>query len=190
MSETIRAFIAFPLPEGVIAFLREAQNELKSQGFPARWVRPENIHLTLKFLGDINLRDLEGIAAAIHDAAEGRRPVSFKALGLGVFPAIRRARVVWVGVAGEVDRIADCRKALDARLSTFGIGAEKRPFRGHLTLGRLKGRAPPEKLLEAIKTRSATASRLVVADRLVLFRSDLRPDGAVYTELLSVALGS
>jgi 2'-5' RNA ligase len=190
MSETIRAFIAFKLPEDVIAFLGDAQNELISLGFTARWVRPENIHLTLRFLGDINGQDLESIEGAIQGAAEGRSPVSFRALGLGVFPAIRRARVIWVGIAGEVDRIADCRNALDTRLLPHGFAMDRRPYRGHLTLGRFKGKVPPERLLDAIKARSAVESAPVVADRLVLFQSDLRPSGAVYTELLSVALGS
>jgi len=190
MPDTLRTFIAFKLPADVTAYLRDAQADLRSHGFRARWVRPPNVHLTLKFLGDVPEEDIDDIAEAMRATAAHRGPISFRAKGLGVFPGVRRPRVVWVGLSGEIDRIGDCQKALDAQLSTLGFPAEKRPFTGHLTLGRIKGKIAPERLLEAIKARSTIESTPVVADRMILFKSDLKPSGAEYTELLSVVLQS
>lgn len=186
MSDTLRTFIAFKLPKDTIAYLKDVVASLATYGFKVRWIPSGNVHLTLKFLGDVEKQTINDIAGALSATAAGRSPISFRAKGLGVFPGIQRPRVIWVGLTGEIDRIIDCQQDLDARLSTIGFPREKRPFKGHLTLGRVKGKIPPDRLLEAIKACAPFESMPVTVDRMHLFQSDLRTSGAVYTELLTV----
>lgn len=189
--EPLRTFIAFKLPEKLIAALKTVQDRLESLGFDprcVRWVRPENIHLTLKFLGAVDPADRDPVSGALSDAAGSYGPFTYSAKGLGVFPGIHRPRVLWVGLSGEIERIAGFQKQLDQHLSALGYPEERRPFRGHLTLGRVKGKIDPKKLLDALGSFPAFASEPVIADRVIWFKSDLRPSGAVYTELAAAAL--
>ena len=98
MSHTIRTFIAIELPEKIIYTIRKVQEEIKSYGLKIRWVRPENIHLTLKFLGDIKAADTENVARALSESVTGYPPISLMVKGIGVFPGIIRPRVIWLGV--------------------------------------------------------------------------------------------
>ena len=102
ISETFRAFIAIDLPESVKSFLSEAQAALKLYGFRVKWVRLQNIHLTLKFLGDTATADTDKIAAAMTLAARNCPVVSLAAKGIGVFPVVRRPRVIWAGLNGQL----------------------------------------------------------------------------------------
>lgn len=186
MSDPLRVFVAFPLPKETVATLKDVTACLVAYGFRVRWVPGENIHLTLRFLGDVEERFIDSLAEALTATAAGRDPISFRPKGLGVFPGIQRPRVIWVGFAGETDRIVDCQRTLDTHLSAIGFPEEKRPFKGHLTIGRVKGGISPDRLLEALKACSAFESTPVTVDRMILFQSDLRPSGAVYTELLTI----
>jgi 2'-5' RNA ligase len=190
MTETpIRTFIALKLPENIILFLQSVQQKLMSYGLKVRWVRPENIHLTIKFLGDIYKTDLNDVSATLTESAGIHGPFSFRIKGLGVFPGIRRPRVIWAGIAGETERIAAFQRHLDQSLSNLGYPRESRPFQGHLTLGRFKGESHSGKLVDALNTQSDFESETVTVDRVTLFKSDLKPSGAVYSELGTVSLG-
>jgi len=184
----IRAFIALKLPEQLTSLLNSTQQKLMGYGFKIRWVRPENIHLTIKFLGDIQLSDIDRISAVLSESARNFQPFSFYAKGLGVFPGIRRPRVIWVGLAGEVDQIIGFQRHIDQSLSAIGYPKEKRPFQGHLTLGRFKGAVHSGKLAEALNHQSGFVSDTVTIESVILFKSDLKPSGAVYSELASIPL--
>jgi 2'-5' RNA ligase len=183
MSDTLRTFVAFTLPKDIAATLETVKASLVAYGFKVRWVSLENIHLTLKFLGDIKKKDIDPIAHALRETVAGRDPISFRVSGLGMFPGMHRPRVIWVGLTGEIDRIVDCQQVLDTHLSAVGFPREKRPFKGHITLGRVKGRIRPDRLLEALTTCSAYESIPVIVDRMHLIQSDLKPAGASYTAL-------
>ena len=185
MSDTIRAFIAIQLPEETRSRIKEIQKELKSSGLKIKWVEPENIHLTLKFLGDVHTEDLETIKDALRESVIGHSRISISAKGLGVFPGINRPRVVWVGINGEVDKLRRLQQALEDTLEMMGFPREERPFRGHLTLARIKGDIRSEKLVEALARYKDIESEPFIAERIVLFKSELMPGGAVYTELMS-----
>jgi len=190
MSETtLRTFIAFKLPEHVISLLQSVQQELISYGFKVRWVRPENIHLTIKFLGNIHQTDLNKISGALLESAKTHGPFSFSAKGLGIFPGLSRPQVIWVGFAGEIERISRFQQHLDQSLSALGFPKENRPFQGHLTLGRFKGKTHTGKLVDALNAQSGFESEPVTIDRVILFKSDLNPSGPIYSELLAVPLG-
>jgi 2'-5' RNA ligase len=185
MPDTIRTFIAFKLPKNIISSISEIQNRFKSYAFNARWVNPANIHLTLKFLGDINYTDIENVGKTIINAVNSHTSVSLAVKGAGVFPGIKRPRVIWVGLGGEIKKLAGIQNDIEENLEKLGFPREKRPFRGHLTLGRIKGKINPKKLLNAMKKFE---SELFIADKIFLFKSELKSTGSVYTELKSISL--
>ena len=188
MPEPLRTFIAFKFPKKLIAALKIVQDSLISYGLKMRWVRPENTHLTLKFLGTVDPTDLGAITGVLSETAGNYRPFTYSAKGLGAFPGINRPRVVWVGLSGEIARIAEFQKQLDQGLSVLGYPKESRPFRGHLTIGRIKGKIDSKALFDAVRTFSTFPSEPAIADRVIWFKSDLRPSGAVYTELATAGL--
>jgi len=187
-SDTIRAFIAIELPEEIIAFIRKIQEGIKSYGFKARWVRPENIHLTLKFLDNINNEDIKKAGDAIISAAGENASMSLGAKGIGVFPGVKRPRVIWTGIAGQTKELTDLQKTLDGKLETVGFPKEKRPFKGHLTIARIKGKVDARRLIDAMKEFGRFESKTFMANEVVLFKSELKPSGAVYSKLMSAAL--
>ena len=171
MSETIRSFIAIELPETIISSIGKVQQGMKSYGLKMKWVRPESIHLTLKFLGNIPVDDLDRVGDAMTDTAENFGPVSLAARGIGVFPNMRRPRVVWVGISGQVQQLVDVQAALDERLMKIGFTKEKRSFKGHLTLGRIKQRIDNDRLMAAMREFSGFESDPYDAQEIILFKS-------------------
>ena len=109
----MRAFVAIELSEKVISFIRKVQGDLKSYGFKVRWIPPENIHLTLKFLGNIHEEDIKKVGEAIIKSVKGFEPVSLTAKGIGVFPGIKRPRVLWIGMGGEINLLRQLHTSLD-----------------------------------------------------------------------------
>ena len=164
MTQTLRTFIAIKLPDAVTAAINEVQEGLRSHGIKLRWVKPENIHLTLKFLGDIEKDTIEKIKETIYDSVNSLDPVSLFAKGVGVFPGIKRPRVVWVGVAGEIESLIGLQKRLEEGLEHLGFEKETRPFKGHLTVGRVKGRIDPKKLGDVIKKYDGFVSETFYAE--------------------------
>ena len=189
MSDTLRTFIAFKLPENIISHIHRIQEKIKTFGFRIGWVLPENIHLTLKFLGEIPKQDIDMVSQAMAETASFYSPVSFSAKGIGVFPTVRRPRVLWIGLTGDTYPLIRMQKDLEERLDAIGFPKEDRAFKAHLTLGRAKGEIDPKKLVEIMEKFSKAESERFIADKLILFRSELKPGGAVYTELRSVDLG-
>ena len=188
LTNPIRTFIAFELPEKIITFISKVQKDLQSRGLKVKWVRPQNIHLTLKFLGNINETDTEIVGKAIRESANGYSPISLTTKGIGVFPNIKRPRVIWIGITGQTKQLISLQKGLDEKLDAIGFPKDNRPFKGHLTLARVKGRINPQRLIDAIKYYSEFESETFIADNIYLFKSDLKSSGAVYTKLMSIAL--
>jgi len=186
----IRAFIAFHLPEKVRTHIRDLQTHLRSLGLRMRWVAPENIHLTLKFLGDINPSDTERIAGAMSEAAADTSFLHLGAKGIGVFPSVRKARVLWIGLTGDTHNLIALQNRLDECLSTLGYEKESRSFKAHLTLARAKESPDPKELVQAMEKFANFASPDFAAEELILWQSQLKPSGAVYTKLKSVFLTS
>ena len=188
MPETIRTFIAVPLPQALLSHLDDIQEGMKSHGLRARWVRPQGIHLTLKFLGDIKTEDVETIADIMSESAKDYAPFSLSAKGIGVFPNIRRPRVIWAGLKGDTYPLIDLQKRLEENLETIGFPKESRPFKAHLTLARIKNRIDAKKLADAIREFGTAESESFAADHIVLYQSVLKPTGAIYTKLRNINL--
>jgi 2'-5' RNA ligase len=185
----IRAFIALELPDVARRTLAELQNALRRELTPVRWVRPEGIHLTLKFLGDIPDERVAEIGPALTSAVQDRPPLNLVIKGLGVFPGVRKARVIWAGLGGETAGLIDLHQRVDVALASLGFDREGRPFKAHLTLGRFKKAPPAPVLVAALEDRSDYPPCELTAQRVVLYRSELRPQGARYTALVNAALG-
>ncbi len=184
--DTIRAFIALDLPDSVRRTLRRLQTALREAGLRARWVRPENSHLTVRFLGDVPPSAVSVITVVLEQVPSAHTAAALTVRQLGVFPSLRRPRVIWAGLGGEVGKLREIKEAVDSGLAVADrtlFPVETRPFRAHLTLGRFKGRVDPERLGRALRTHAGFAPAAFTADRLVLYRSELTPRGAVYTAL-------
>jgi len=188
MSDTLRTFIAIELPEKIVSAISKVQEGIRSYGFKIRWVRPENIHLTLKFLGNIKEDDTKKVGNTIFESVKGYKPISLKAKGIGVFPGIKKPRVIWTGISDQLNLLTELQKTLDEKLEEIGFPKEKRPFRGHLTLGRAKAKIDPKRLSDALKEFAKFESESFSADRVILYKSELRPKGAVYTKLANLLL--
>lgn len=188
MQETIRTFIALELPREVKSLLQEVQQELIRLKIRARWVRPENIHLTLKFLGDINPDDVDRISDALIGAVADISTLALSIRGIGVFPGIKRPRVIWVGLGGDVQELFALQSGIEAGLDAVGFPKEKRAFKAHLTLGRIKQAVKPDVIRQMMRQHASISAEEFTCDQVTLFKSDLKPSGAVYTELKKIEL--
>jgi len=188
MTKPIRSFIAVALPPSIVDYINNIKETLYPYRFKIRWVKPENIHLTLKFLGDINAADIEAAGAAMDRAVEETAPITLSVRGAGVFPGIKRPRVVWLGMGGQVPLLIALQKVLDENLAAAGFEKEKRPFKAHLTLGRVKGAIDAAMLGKALSEMMNFESTPFVVDRIFLIKSELKPSGPVYTKLISTPL--
>lgn len=183
MPGMVRAFVAVEVPGAVRSALSSVQDELRRRNVRARWVRPENIHLTLKFLGAIPVGHVPSVAGAMQAASAAHARFSVAVSGVGVFPGLRRPRVLWAGVSSRAAALTHLQRDLDAQLAVLGFPKEGRSFRGHLTIGRFKAGSDAglsAAVLGGIK--DAPFGELEVRE-LVLFQSELQVDGPVYTVL-------
>jgi 2'-5' RNA ligase len=190
--ERIRAFIAIELPEAVKTEITRIQDQIKVKSrITVRWVRPLNIHLTLKFLGDIDSDQVEDITKAIEGASSGFGPFHLGINGLGVFPNPNRVQVIWVGLSGNLDKLDRLQRNIDNALDRLGFPADRRPFSPHLTLARVPDRATPVerqsagRLIESMDFRSRLDFPVASVH---LIKSQLTREGPIYRRLGSVLL--
>ena len=192
MTGTIRVFVAIELPEVVRAALGLAIAEIGEAGARGvRPVRPEGIHLTLKFLGDIEPARVTPLSEAMDEAARAVAPFSLCLGDTGVFPGPRAPRVLWVGVAGQLEPLRELWMALETATSDLGFARDLRGFNPHLTLARIRDGTPPEdrQMAAAALSRVKFADDLhIPVDSIELIRSTLGPDGARYESLASARL--
>ena len=184
----MRTFIAIPLPPECRAALEAAQSGLRSIGADVRWTAVGSIHLTLKFLGEIDPAVLADLARALAGAA-AVEPFALKIQGLGAFPDLRGPRVVWCGLAGDTDALVRLQSAVETACVSLGFTPEQRPFHPHLTLGRVQGTRNLRQLAEYIRIAKAPDQEFG-ADRLEIYKSVLMPKGPVYTLLGRLPLGA
>ena len=190
--EQVRSFIAIELPDEVKAGLSQLQAQLKL-GKPSsvKWVDPYSIHLTIKFLGNIAEDRIPAITRAIEEATKGLSSFQLKVTGLGVFPNLKRVQVAWVGIGGEVDKLAQLQQRIESSLTPLGFTAETRPFTPHLTLARLRDQASADerqRMGQLIASTSFKAAYFIKVASINLMRSQLTREGAIYSRLSSVGL--
>lgn len=185
---TLRAFIAVELPPALKDALGEVQQAMKGAGAEARWVRAQSIHLTLKFLGDIPSKMVPVVREAMETSAEGTSTFEVRVAGTGAFPNERRPRVLWVGLEEPTGALLELQKKLEAALTPLGFEPEGRPFKGHLTLGRIKSPPRGGGIVKALVSQKDVDLGKISVDKIVLYQSTLKPSGAVYKSLEEVAL--
>jgi 2'-5' RNA ligase len=184
----IRSFVAVCLPAEVRARLEQYGKELKSLGLHGSYPKAESFHLTLRFLGNIPEQKVDEIGTALERAVTGIAPFQLEVRGLWVFPNLSSPRVVWMGFE-QSEPLAVLQARVGQVLADLQFPPEDRPFRPHLTLTRLKSKDNLRALQSYLKEvgPSATAGTVPV-DEVVLFRSDLEPDGARHTRLRAARL--
>jgi 2'-5' RNA ligase len=176
-------FVAVLAPPEVRAAVGAARAALDRRVSAVRWTDPEQAHLTLQFLGATEPARVPDLAAALAGVAAGARPLTLRTEGLGVFPSPARARVVWLGLVGQTDRLAALQAAVVAATGRLGFAVETRAFRPHLTLGRLRDEATNDERVAVGQAVQAVAPPPPVAwpvDELALMVSTLSRGGAVY----------
>ena len=184
--EVVRLFVAVELPEEAQEALGELSQGLRGLGIRGlRTADPRGIHLTLKFLGDVPVVQVDPIIEALVPAV-GLSPFTLEMRGVGCFPNLQRPRVLWVGVEGEVERLLALQSAVEEALRPLGFPAEGRPFSPHLTLARLReGVTPQERRRagEALARISWREGITIPVNAVSLMRSTLLPEGAQHTRL-------
>jgi len=186
--EYVRTFIAVEVPDEVKARMRDVQAELKKSGADVGWVRPEGIHLTLKFLGDFPAARVAELAVELDRALADIGPFSLTVAGTGVFPTIRSPRVVWLGVYGDLGPLKVACGRVEAVCETFGFAREGRAFTPHLTLGRVKSQHGRDGLAGLVKQFETFEAGSFRVSSVSVMKSELRPSGAVYTEMAGIKL--
>lgn len=190
MDGTIRAFIAIELTGQAHDELACLQSALQKAGADVKWAEPESIHLTLRFLGDVEPKKAEEIKEILTETAAGSKPFELTMKDIGAFPGLDSPRVIWAGVglgAAESTRIAE---TIETKLQTIGIPKEERKFHPHMTLGRVRSPKNCEKLRGIIKTIKFEAGSKINVDHLTLFRSQLTPQGPIYTTLFKASIAT
>ncbi len=185
----MRTFIAIELPEEIKKRLKEIQAVLRKTGCDAKWVEPDNIHLTLKFLGEISEEQLPAVKAAVGQVAQENNSYRISVSGIGAFPRTTSPRVIWAGVNAGGNETGKIAQQLEESLFTLGFPREERPFSCHITLGRTRSSSGIHHL---VKLMTDTSSPLLPeslefqAAAITLFQSKLSPKGPTY-EPLSVS---
>jgi 2'-5' RNA ligase len=186
---TMRAFVAVDVAEAVRKAVAREQEALRGCGGDVKWVAAENLHLTVKFLGELGDEPAGLLQAALAEEAGRWRPLTLAYAGLGCFRRGRDPSVVWAGCSGDVDRLAALAGAADRLAEQVGVPRETRPYSPHLTLGRVRLPRNGRRLLEAVEARARVPFGEDRVDRLVLYRSTLTPEGPVYEPLAAFPLG-
>lgn len=183
----MRIFVAIEISEDAKSVIAGLQNKLRDADADASWTRPENIHLTLKFLGEVSESLIAEVAKVCLKCAADFHYLDFTLSGVGAFPDPRQPRILWVGLRGDLGPLVQLQKELDEGLSRIGFEPDRKPFSAHLTMGRVKSRRNSRALMAAANDYQLAPIAFSVSE-IVLMRSQLHPAGSRYTRLASAAL--
>jgi len=190
-TDLVRAFIAIALEPGLTVELEKIQRQFQSRlsHDAVRWARPEQLHLTLRFLGNVSRAQLADLTAGLDRAPAGIAPFQLALEGAGCFPNMKNPRVVWIGINGELDSLRRLQIHIERVTSGFGDQTEKRPFQAHLTIGRVKAQGKQTQALGALlEHASVPCLGHWTVRQFHLMQSELSGQGARYTALATVAL--
>ena len=189
----MRLFVALRLEPELQQAVTAFQTRLRrlDSGAQVRWVEPQGMHLTLKFLGEVEPERLPALQAGLDTAISGRTAPVLSLSLPGGFPNLRRPRVLWIGLVEEGTHVLELQAAVEAEAARLGWEAEKRAFQPHLTLGRLKdirggaSAEPPRQLVEAMSETSLSRAASITHPRVAIMQSHLSPSGARYEDIHS-----
>ena len=188
----IRAFIALDLSPEVLGRLEYLAGQLKGRlsGAQVRWVSVQNIHLTIKFLGDVSVNNLGVLNKIVENEAHQQVEFEIRVAGLGAFPSTNRPRVIWVGVEAP-GNLSALQRNIDTETAKLGYASEGRDYSPHLTLGRVARNVSDgelRRISEALVSLKASQLGACLIQAVHIYRSDLNPQGSVYTKLFSADL--
>ncbi len=181
--DSMRCFIAIPLSSDTHQELSKIQSRLKETEADVGWVKSDNIHLTLKFLGDVEEEKTKIICKKLREMVNQFTSFETDMGKLGTFPSLSNPRVIWIGLSKNADRIIKLQQRIEEVTEPLGFEKETRPFHPHLTLGRVRGKKNIQKLVEKLKSLPLPQFKPITVDRIILFQSILKPTGAEYTAL-------
>ena len=185
----IRAFLALELPDSLRPGLAQVQEDLKRSRAEVRWVAVGNIHLTMKFFGNVPDDEIGSLALAAREVAAEAAPLQLQVTGAGAFPSPQAPRVVWVGLGGDLVPLTQLFYRLEKEFAALGYLPEGRAFNPHLTLGRVKSPVNRDRLAKLLATMPSLNWPPFTVKELILFQSVLSPQGSKYTPLQVIPLG-
>lgn len=190
-TDHVRLFVACEVPDEVQESISGVIDQLRARsGTAVRWIRADGVHVTLKFLGEVSVKQLPAIKLAIQEAVVGHQPFELEFSSIGTFGGREGLRIMWVGIAGDVLRLEALVRAVNAALAVVGFEPERRPFRPHLTLGRVRDEISTRQRAEievAVGKMDVPPSAWRTA-QVSLMRSRLGPEGAKYEVLATFPL--
>jgi len=189
--KSIRAFIAVSIREatdGSLPVLARVQRQLGEMNRAVKAVAADQQHVTLKFLGDTQPQRIADVARVLSDVILAHHAFCTRLFGVGAFPHAERPSVIWAGL-DEAETLCEIASDLEARLEEFGFAREGRAFHPHLTLARIK-RRPPAELFDSLDEYKTAEFGTVSIERVELIKSELSPDGPIYTRLAACDLAS
>jgi len=184
---TIRTFVAIDLPGEIKMELDKLISGLRQAASDIRWVRAANLHLTLRFLGELPMESIKDLAVILQENLKGFDPFEISLAGLGGFPNLKRARVIWVGGGRGCEGLENLAPLVESSCKQSGFGPADKPFSPHLTIGRVKFPKGHERLIALIESMRYESPLFQVKD-VVIFKSELLPAGPRYTMLESIEL--
>jgi len=187
---SIRTFVAIPIDKEITQQLVEVQQALSASGARVRWVAGENIHLTMKFLGDVRDEQINDVCEAAKQVAKKIEPFEFTVAGVMCIPPRGALRMIWVGLTDKTGTSEKLQSLLEDTYAQMGFRKENRSFRPHLTLGRVKSSKNTDQLRQAVEKFANKEFGLQLADQIIVFSSQLKPDGPVYSPMATIKLGN
>ena len=188
MSNSVRTFVAVEISSEVRSRAAQLIARLSTTSAKVKWVETHNLHMTLKFLGEVDLREAPQVCAAVAEAMAQLPPFSIRVAGAGAFPDLRHPRTVWLGVSEGVEEMVQLHERLEAALARLGFRKEHRRFRPHLTIGRVRSTQGGADLGDLIARDADFAAGVSDVDEVVVFSSELNRDGPTYEPLSTAEL--
>lgn len=185
----MRAFIAVELPKEIGQKLALLQEELKKQNADVKWVEAKNIHLTLKFLGEIEDEIVDSLYEIMQEVAKDKKAFSLRICSMGAFPKTEAPRVIWVGIDRGDKEIKEIAKELEEKIYKIGVAKEKRDFSSHITIARVRSSLNRIKLIEALKvlkSKMCENNLEFTVNKITLLKSTLTPKGPIYEALKEI----
>jgi len=188
MSDTIRAFIAIPLDPKIQHTIERIQDHLTKINHDVKWVTPKNIHITLKFLGDVTTEQINSVKQTLANLYQNTRPFTVELSQLGAFPNIDRPRTLWVGLKDNKQRLSRIAVSLEKALGKIEFQGDKKPFSPHITIGRIRSSKNIDALSESMSNHQFFENCTQTISKIILFQSTLCSEGPIYQSLYQIKL--
>jgi len=190
MKQQVRTFVAVELDPAIRSGAAELIEKLRAVPADVKWVAAENMHLTVKFLGDVDVREIHHVCQAVTLAVAELAPFSLEVRGAGAFPNLHRPRTIWLGVREGAEAMTELARRVESELAKLGFPKEGRPFQAHLTIGRIRHGGPElADLGRLVQQHAEQEIGDTSVDELVVFSSELTRSGPIYEPLGHASLG-